>query len=186
MSKRKKISKLTRFEIFKRDRFICQYCGGTPPAVILQIDHITPVAKGGDNDPLNLITSCQECNLGKTDRELTSIPPPLKAQLDEQRERREQIEQYNAFLMELREKQDGDIKEIGRAWYRMCGLKGFIFGPARIPSIRTFLKHLPKTEILDAAETAHSKVPADGEDDDRTFRYFCGVCWTKIKRAQED
>lgn len=44
---RKAISKKTRFEVFKRDRFTCQYCGATPPGVLLHIDHIHPVAEGG-------------------------------------------------------------------------------------------------------------------------------------------
>jgi len=54
-----------RFEIFKRDKFTCQYCGRKAPNVILHIDHIQPKSKGGLNNKLNLITSCEECNLGK-------------------------------------------------------------------------------------------------------------------------
>ncbi len=75
MSKRKSTGKRLRFEIFKRDGFTCQYCGNQPPEAILVIDHIQPVAKGGDNDPLNLITSCEPCNQGKADKELTHIAP---------------------------------------------------------------------------------------------------------------
>jgi len=33
----------------------------------LHIDHIIPRSKGGTDEPFNLITSCVECNLGKTD-----------------------------------------------------------------------------------------------------------------------
>lgn len=68
---RKAISKKLRFEIFKRDSFSCRYCGRQAPAVILQVDHINPVAKGGDNNPLNLATSCFDCNSGKSDRILS-------------------------------------------------------------------------------------------------------------------
>ena len=64
---RKQISTRTRFEVFKRDGFTCQYCGGKPPAAILHIDHITPVSAGGTNDLANLVTSCKDCNLGKSD-----------------------------------------------------------------------------------------------------------------------
>lgn len=56
-----------RFDILKRDGFTCQYCGRKPPEVVLQVDHIFPVDKGGTNDPSNLITSCQPCNAGKSD-----------------------------------------------------------------------------------------------------------------------
>lgn len=59
-----------RFEIFKRDEFKCRYCGRGPSidnTVILQIDHVRPKAKGGDWSKQNLLTACQECNLGKSD-----------------------------------------------------------------------------------------------------------------------
>ena len=66
-SKRKTIPKSIRFEIFKRDKFTCQYCGKKSPNVILHVDRINPVSKGGTNDLLNLITSCEayRFNFGK-------------------------------------------------------------------------------------------------------------------------
>jgi len=59
-----------RFEVFKRDNFTCKYCGRSPQKdrISLACDHINPVAKNGDvGDPQNLITSCNECNAGKSD-----------------------------------------------------------------------------------------------------------------------
>jgi 5-methylcytosine-specific restriction endonuclease McrA len=67
--KRKPVSTRTRFEIFKRDNFTCQYCGRKPPEIILEIDHITPISKGGDEDQINLITACFDCNRGKSNDE---------------------------------------------------------------------------------------------------------------------
>ena len=64
-TKRKAISKKTRFEVFKRDGFTCQYCGAHPPQAILHVDHIVPVAEGGGNEDTNLVTACDHCNLGK-------------------------------------------------------------------------------------------------------------------------
>ena len=72
MASRKNISKKTRFEIFKRDRFQCQYCGSVPPDVVLEIDHIKPVAQGGDNSISNLMTACFSCNRGKGKRTLAN------------------------------------------------------------------------------------------------------------------
>lgn len=63
--RRRGLSPRTRFEVFKRDAFTCQYCGRQAPDVILNCDHLLSVAQGGDNDILNLITSCRECNDGK-------------------------------------------------------------------------------------------------------------------------
>ncbi|MEY5098935.1 MAG: hypothetical protein RJA36_1654, partial [Pseudomonadota bacterium] len=70
MSDRKKFSKRTRFEIFKRDGFTCQYCGAHPPGVLLHLDHIVALAAGGADDEDNLITACEPCNLGKGARDL--------------------------------------------------------------------------------------------------------------------
>ena len=49
MADRKNISKKMRYEVFKRDSFRCQYCGRSAPEVILEADHIKPVAEGGKN-----------------------------------------------------------------------------------------------------------------------------------------
>lgn len=78
---RKPLSKRVRFEVFKRDSFTCQYCGKQPPEVILHVDHIAPVAEGGSDDFDNLITSCQDCNLGKAAVPLGTVAPRPDASL---------------------------------------------------------------------------------------------------------
>jgi len=50
MGERKALSKKVRFEVFKRDSFTFQYCGKSAPAMILEVDHLKPVSKDGDND----------------------------------------------------------------------------------------------------------------------------------------
>lgn len=66
--KRKPIKPSLRFEILKRDNYRCQMCGVTAKhGAALEIDHITPVAKGGANDADNLQVLCRECNAGKSD-----------------------------------------------------------------------------------------------------------------------
>ena len=94
MGTRKPISKRLRFEVFKRDKFTCQYCGQKAPDIVLQVDHIDPVANGGDNNIINLITSCFECNNGKRDKKLddNSVVEKQRRQLEILQERREQIE----------------------------------------------------------------------------------------------
>lgn len=64
--KRSKNLKL-RFRVLSRDAFTCQYCGRKAPDVILPVDHVLPVSKGGKTVEDNLVTACQECNLGKSD-----------------------------------------------------------------------------------------------------------------------
>ena len=59
------VSLKLRFEVFKRDNFTCQYCGRKTPEVILELEHVIPLSKGGSDDFDNLTTSCFECNRGK-------------------------------------------------------------------------------------------------------------------------
>lgn len=56
------------FRIFERDNFTCTYCGKTSieDNIKLQIDHVYPLNKGGDNSEFNLITSCSYCNHSKS------------------------------------------------------------------------------------------------------------------------
>lgn len=94
MTKRVGISKKLRFEVFKRDRFTCQYCGAKAPDVVLNCDHIRPVADGGLTDILNLVTACVDCNSGKGARKLDDrgVVEKQRAQLEELEARREQLE----------------------------------------------------------------------------------------------
>lgn len=103
MAQRKGITKKTRFEVFKRDNFTCQYCGRMAPDVILEVDHINPVSNGGDNEILNLITSCFDCNRGKGKRKLTQSDEIKKQQemLKEINKKREQLEMLLKWKKEL-------------------------------------------------------------------------------------
>jgi hypothetical protein len=99
--KRKSVSKRTRFEVFKRDGFTCRYCGRTPASSPLEIDHIVPVASGGDNSMGNLLTSCWDCNHGKSDVPLEKRAAPITG--ISTKARKEQSEQLQAFIALERE-----------------------------------------------------------------------------------
>lgn len=67
--RRTPISSKLRFEIFIRDDYKCQYCGRTiSDGIKLEIDHKIPIAEGGTDNYDNLITSCNECNSGKSNK----------------------------------------------------------------------------------------------------------------------
>ncbi len=63
-----------RLRVFRRDRFICAYCGVTGSDAELEVDHIHPVAKGGSHHIANLVTSCRSCNQKKGSGELKRAP----------------------------------------------------------------------------------------------------------------
>jgi 5-methylcytosine-specific restriction enzyme A len=54
--------------VFERDNYQCQSCGKTHLQTKLTIDHIIPLARGGQNDMSNLHTLCFTCNVKKTDK----------------------------------------------------------------------------------------------------------------------
>ena len=70
-------------KVFKRDHFICQYCGldGLDKFenwLVLTVDHVHPHARGGGRHMENLVTACQPCNLIKGRREYGSVEAARK------------------------------------------------------------------------------------------------------------
>ena len=56
------IPNFTRFNVFLRDKFACQYCGDKKD---LTFDHLLPKSKGGLTDWENVVTACSTCNVQK-------------------------------------------------------------------------------------------------------------------------
>lgn len=55
----------TRFNLFLRDEFSCQYCGQPGE---MTFDHVTPRSKGGRTTWTNVVAACARCNLRKSDK----------------------------------------------------------------------------------------------------------------------
>ena len=55
----------TRFNVFLRDRFSCQYCGCKDD---LTFDHLIPRSRGGQTRWDNVVTACEKCNSCKGGR----------------------------------------------------------------------------------------------------------------------
>jgi len=58
----------TRFNVFLRDRFSCQYCRHRHPTSELTFDHLVPRSRGGKTTWENVVTACMECNTRKGNR----------------------------------------------------------------------------------------------------------------------
>jgi len=57
-----------RTDVFRRDKYVCQYCGISGPNAELEVHHVIPVSRGGTDDINNLKTACFKCNRGMGDR----------------------------------------------------------------------------------------------------------------------
>ena len=178
--KRKAISTRTRFDIFKRDGFKCLYCGRTPPTVILHVDHIQPVCEGGDNSPENLATSCDQCNFGKSGVPLTIVPKSLEQRAAESVEREKQVRALAEALREEKDRVEVDAWEVADifiAHFNLDGIRKDWF-----QSIIGFVRRMPAPIVVESMEQAIAKRGRSSSG--YAFRYFCGICWKKIKEAE--
>ena len=60
-----------RYRVLRRDNFTCRYCGAMAPEVPLHVDHVVPWIEVRCHEIKNLVTACQDCNLGKSSKSLT-------------------------------------------------------------------------------------------------------------------
>lgn len=154
MAKRKAISKKVRFEIFKRDSFTCQYCGKSAPDVILNVDHINPVAAGGANEVLNLVTSCFDCNSGKGARALDD-QAVVRKQIDQMKrisERHEQLAMMAEWRSGLMNLEDSAVDALFNHLNRVIKHTKFSVKPVYRDDLRTMLKKYTAEEIYAAID----------------------------------
>jgi 5-methylcytosine-specific restriction endonuclease McrA len=60
----------SRRNIYRRDRYTCQYCGARPGSELLSIDHVLPRSRGGRSTWENCVLACLDCNKKKANRTL--------------------------------------------------------------------------------------------------------------------
>ncbi len=187
MANNKPVSVRTRFEVFKRDQFTCQYCGGKPPAVVLEIDHIIPRSSDGDNSQTNLLTSCWSCNRGKSNVSLDSVPDTVAQRMERQKEAARQVAEFNEFLKEQECEVARAVTRLDIHWCEQFGAKQnqvIMLEPA-LRTLRMFLERLAEQQIVQCMDIALAKFPCvDFRADPSAWKYFCGVCWKKIKSGK--
>lgn len=170
------VSKKLRFEVFKRDGFTCQYCGGHPPNKVLEADHVIAKSKGGLDDINNLVTSCFDCNRGKSDRSLDQVPVSLVENTRMIKEREAQYREYAKILKNVDKRINSEIDDIERIFAEAFNYR-YSFKPSFRMSVKKFINSLGLKDVQAAIEKAISKCP----DHDDCLKYFCGICWSKIR-----
>lgn len=184
---RKPIPKKLRFEVFKRDRFACQYCGRMSPDVILEVDHIKPVVEGGENDILNLVTACRDCNRGKGKTQLCddTVIKKQQKQLIELAEKKEQNDMMILWKKELLKITEDQIDSINDLVFSITGWELSNVGKR---DIRKYLKEFSFQEVYDATETSFGHYYDDTSTDQHASKSFNlalskigGICYNNRK-----
>jgi hypothetical protein len=176
---RKPISKRLRFEVFKRDSFTCQYCSAKPPRVPLEVDHIIPVSKSGDNTISNLITACFDCNRGKSNIELHDVPLALIDTIERKRIAQSQYLEFKKIINEEKKILAEEILEIEKIY--STNFDGYEFSDKFSSNVGMFIKELGFSEVEDAMEKACIKVY---HHEQKVLKYFCAICWHRIKGTE--
>lgn len=180
------VSKRVRYEVMRRDGHACRYCGSMAPDAKLTIDHVMPVALGGDDDPSNLVTACADCNSGKT----STVPDaPLVAEVAEADLRLAQAMRQAAREILDREAPTDEeaayLDAFRTSWerwtYEREGKRVTVaLPPSWQVSIRAFMRQgLPMELVAGAIDIAMGNKRVDDP-----FRYMCGVCWNRIRDMQ--
>jgi hypothetical protein len=174
------VTKRVRFEILRRDGFTCRYCGSSAPDVKLAVDHVTPTALGGTDDPSNLVTACVDCNAGKASTAVDSVLVGAVA---------DDAERWAAAIREVARQQQAVAEEAAArvepfraAWLSWDAEGTYLPGDWR-PTIEGWLASgLTVDEAIQALSLA---VANRGVRDDGVFAYTCGIVRNKIKALHE-
>lgn len=186
------VSKRTRYEVLRRDAFTCRYCGAKAPDVELHVDHVTPVALGGTDEPSNLVAACADCNVGKA-----SSSPDDETVADVA----EDAERWAAAIKEaarrIEERPDGEVRFIehfAEVW------DGFYYKSWDAPKGSHEFHSIPRSanwEVTVAnyyrsglthrgmVESIRAAMDKTGIAPEARFPYFCGVARNKVQRIAE-
>lgn len=121
------MNRRTRFRIFVRDGFTCQYCGKKAPETELHVDHRHPKSKGGKDTDDNFVTACITCNSGKSDMVL-----PVEYVYHEGPREGNAVRRRDPFPVEwVWEFADHTLFSLNDAWVEtgIADERRFVFGP---------------------------------------------------------
>jgi len=148
----------------------------------LTVDHIVPVALGGDNTAENLTTACRDCNSGKS-----SVPPNAETvvEVNELADRfRLAFRKVTEFDRDEREKRmttlDLMVCDFALEWAQLArdtGRRYALPNEARGSLIRFYDSGLDESDFFQAAFYMFHMSPKKADP----WKYFCGICWGMIR-----
>lgn len=172
------VSKRTRFEVLRRDNYTCRYCRSTESE--LTIDHVTPLALGGTDDPANLVACCKDCNSGKTS---TSPDEGTVAQVADDAMRWAAAMAKAAEIDEAKAAVTASIIEwFEDVWATFTPSWADLPADFDVSILQFRAIGLPATAVEEAVRITGSKRDVSQR---QMWRYFCGICWNKVRELQQ-
>ena len=177
------VSKRTRFEVLKRDNHTCRYCGAIAPDAKITVDHVTPVALGGTDDPSNLVAACRDCNYGKGSTAPDAATVEDVKQVDIKWGNA--IKRVAAARARQHKKEDAYCVTFLDHWntWRTRGDAQIPMDPNWEAGIRRFYQMgVPIDELIRCADIACGNQKIGPWD---TYRYFAGCVWRVVTEMQD-
>ena len=181
MTKRKGLSKKLRFTIFARDGFACRYCGRQSDEVKLVVDHLIPVAQGGGNEETNLLTSCEPCNQGKSDRTVAQAAPSETDRLRLAQEFQEQNDLHRKATEALRQSRE-TRQLIVNSYCEIMGVNEV--AKSAVTCYVNFCSEVGPNLLFEWFHIAAGKMPSRSDSD--ICKYICGIRRNTIKKEDPD
>lgn len=178
------VSKRLRYEVLRRDNHQCRYCGASAPDVELTVDHVVPVALGGDDKPSNLVAACVECNGGKS-----ASCPDAELIEDVAQDAIRWSRAMAAAAGEMLAQASGEVDaqaHFEKAWARYGSgteRRPLPKDPGWRQTVDSLLSAgLPMCVLEECIQVAMSQRKVA---EDNVFRYMCGVAWRKVSELQQ-
>jgi hypothetical protein len=134
-----------------------------------------PVSKRGGNNIDNLYTACFDCNRGKSNTELSTTTKTIEEKLVILREKELQYTEFKKFNDKINQRINADIREVEDIYSSIFA--GWEFSDKFRLSVKPFIVSLGVQDVRGAMEKACTKMKRE----DHALKYFCGICWNKIK-----
>jgi hypothetical protein len=98
------------------------------------------------------------------------------------------LREYNKYLLQARREMSAISLDLETYWDSECGNepgggRSDVDKRERRSTFKCFMSRLPAAEIYESIDIAVGRKPP-GYSDKYTFKYFCGVCWNKIKKRE--
>jgi hypothetical protein len=177
------VTKRTRYEVLKRDNHTCRYCGATAPDATLTVDHVTPVALGGSDDPSNLVTACRDCNYGKA----STSPEAAVVEDVKQIDMRwagaiRRVAATRAKQARKRDKYAVEFLNAWQSWTNGYGESSELDSNWETTIRRFYDLGVSIEDIKHCVDVAGGNKKVSRYD---TYRYFCGCVWRVVTEMQD-